>query len=213
MRERHVEGYPPVTTRLMRLYEVVLSRKLHARRSILTLLDQQLGQDLEEWEGELAGYIDRGEYSNVFFGSFFASSFALFEFELVQLCEFARRAIQFPFSVKDFGARDYMGNAKTYLQKLGVDVPVGSAEWARVTQYRTLRNKIMHEGGVLGENDNVIDFAAKNEILTEIPLLDGNRELDLRLSRDFCLQALDDMEAVLGKWGTAFQEWLEEKGL
>ena len=130
----------------------------------------------------------------------------------MRVCEFARRAIQFPFSVKDFGARDYMGNAKTYLQKLGVDVPVGSAEWTRVTQYRTIRNKIMHDGGVLGENENIIDFATKNEILIEIPLMGGNREHDLRLSREFCLQALNDMEAVLRKWGTAFQEWLEEKG-
>ena len=120
MREQRDEGYPPVTTRLLRLYEIALSRKLRTHRSLLTLLDQQLGQDIQEWERELGSYMDRGEYSNVFFSSFFASSFALFEFEVVQLCEFARRSIRFPFSVKDFGARDYMGNAKTYLQKLGV---------------------------------------------------------------------------------------------
>ena len=213
-------------------HEFIISHKVGTYRNLLDLVDRQIEEDLVELaqEAEKAAsqleddhgryeyqdylseeYFEREEYKGIFFHAFFASSFALFEHELVRVCEWARRKAKSPFSVKDFGGRNYMEDVKTYLKKLGVDFPAGSLEWKQATDYRTIRNKIMHEGSALGENDGIVPFASENGILVETSSIDGHKEFDLQLTRDFCEKALNDIKKLLIQVNVAYQRWLQER--
>lgn len=213
-------------------HEFIISHKVGTYRNLLDLVDRQIEKDLvelaqeakkaarqlkddygrNEYQDHLSEeYLEREEYKGIFLHAFFASSFALFEHELVRVCEWARRETKSPFSVKDFGRRDYMENVKNYLKKLGIEFPAGSSEWKQATKYRTVRNKIMHEGGELGENDGIIPFARDNGILTETLLINGNKEYNLQLTRSFCEQSLNNMQKVLIQINAAYQQWLQER--
>ena len=174
-------------------HEFIISHRVDMYRNLLDLVDRQIEKDLKELtqEAEKASskleedygryehqdylrdaYLEREEYKGIFLHAFFASSFALFEHELVRVCERARREAKSPFSVKDLGQRDYLKKAEVYLKRLGVDFPAGTLEWTQATDYQKIRNKIMHEGGALGENDNYITTVAKqNGILGVCPTI------------------------------------------
>lgn len=194
-------------------YEFVISHRVNAYRNLLELVDRQFEKDLSELAQEvkraasqleddyggseypeylIEEYLEREEYKGIFLNSIFATSFALFEHELIKVCEWARTTTDNPFSVKDFGGRDHMGNVKRYLKKVGVAFPADTFEWKQATEYRTIRNKVMHEGGMLGENDGIIGFANENGIVVETSLIDGDIELRLQLTRSFCEKALND---------------------
>ena len=210
-------------------HEVIISHRVGMYRNLLDLVDQQIEKDLKELvlEAEKASsqleedyerqdylldaYLEREEYKGIFLHAFFASSFALFEHELVRVCERACREAKRPFSVKDFGRRDYMNNVKNYLKKLDVNFPAGP-EWKEATDYRKIRNKIVHEGGALGENDNQITKVAKqNGILGDNSLIVGNEELKLQLTSAFCEKALNNFQRVLVQVNSACQQWLQER--
>lgn len=213
-------------------YEFVISHRVDTYRNLLEVVDRQFEKDLSELTQEvekavseleddfgrseypeylIEEYLEREEYKGIFLNSFFASSFALFEHELVQVCEWARMATKNPFSVKDFGGRDHMGNVKRYLKKVGVVFPADTLEWKQATEYRTIRNKVMHEGGMLGENDGIISFANENGIVVETSLMDGDTELRLQLTRSFCEKALNDYRKILVQVSSAYRQWLQER--
>lgn len=216
-------------------YEFVVSHKVSSYRNLLELVDQQLEGDLAELEQEALKiasqqqedglgrdeyrehlyeeYFEREEYKAIFLQALFASSFALFEHELVRVCEWARKETENPFSVKDFGGRDYMENVKKYLKKLGLDFPANTSEWQKATEYRTIRNKIVHQGGALGENDIIIGFARRNGILGETALTDGDKEFHLQLTRAFCDKVLNDFLKVLTEVNSAYEQWLQVRTL
>ena len=213
------------------LIESIFSYKVDMYRKLLELVDQQiekdisaLAQEFEEAASQLKAhyrrddyhehlldeYLDasfeREEYMRIFLDALFASSFALFENELVRVCERARKAGKTPFSVKDFRGNNYLQNVKRYLSRLGVDFAAESPEWKQATNYRSIRNKIMHEGSALGENDDILRFAKENEILVEASWVEGNKEFTLQLTREFCEKALHDMKQVLIKVNVAYEE-------
>ncbi len=217
--------------------EFIVSYNLDKHRNLLNLVDQQikkdelaLTQELEKdtshieadlrddyYEHLLAQRSDLEEYMRIFLDAFFASSFALFEYELVQVCEWARKAVKTPFSEKHFGPSASMSDVKDYLKKLGVDFPAGSSEWQQATNYREIRNKIMHAGSALGENvdenDNIFRFAKENGILVEASSFEGNKEFTLQLTREFCEKALDDMKQVLIQVNVAEEKWSQGEHL
>ena len=69
----------------------------------------------------------------------------------------------------------------------------------------------MHEGSALGENDGIIPFASENGILVETSSIDGHKEFDLQLTRDFCEKALNDIKKLLIQVNVAYQRWLQER--
>ena len=221
--------------------EFIVSYNLDKHRNLLNLVDQQikkdelaLTQELEKdtshieadlrddyYEHLLAQRSDLEEYKRIFLDAFFASSFALFEYELVQVCKWANKAVNRTFSEKDFGRSASMSDVKDYLKKLGVDFPAGSSEWKQATDYRKIRNRIMHAGSALDENDDIFPFAKENGILDEAPSVDWNMpaptnqaaphqpQFTLQLTREFCEKALDDMKQVLIQVNVAYMKWLE----
>ena len=98
-------------------HEFVISHRVNTFRNLLELVDRQFEKDLSELaqEAEKAAsqleddygrseypeylieeYLEREEYKGIFLNSIFASSFALFEHELVQVCEWARTTTKTP---------------------------------------------------------------------------------------------------------------------
>ena len=217
------------------LIECIFSYKVDMYRKLLELVDQQIKKDTLALEQEfqaaryranqleahhrrddyyehlldqnLEAYFELEENMSIFLQGFFASSFALFEYELVRVCKRARKAVKPPFSVKDFGRSASMRDVKDYLKKLGVDFPAKSSEWKQATDYRKIRNKIMHAGSALDEKDDILPFAKKNGILVEASSFEGNKEFTLQLTRKFCEKALDDMEQVLKQVNGAEEKW------
>ena len=209
------------------LIEFFVSYKLDMHRKLLDLVDQQIEKDglaleqrLEEavsqrkydyYEHHIDKRFDLEEYMRIFLDAFFASSFALFKYELVQVCKWAQEVVKTPFSVKDFGRSASMCDVKRYLSRLGVDFPARSSEWKQATDYLKIRNKIMHAGSALGESDSIFPFAKENGILVEAPSIEGNKEFTLQLTREFCEKALDDMKQVLIQVNIAYEKWRTER--
>ena len=216
---------------ILRLYSVAISHKIQTHRELLDVVDQQLEDGLikleqeeesladeledesqQEYEAYLATrYQERQELRSIFFSSLFVASFALFEHELVRVCERARRETGNPITVKDFGGRDYLENAKKYLKKMGMTLPVDTLEWQQAVKYRTIRNKIMHEGGIIGESDDIREFAKSKEIFVTINLGEGLEQRELRLTREFCDEALTNINKVLHLSNLAYGEWHQQR--
>ena len=109
--------------------------------------------------------------------------------------------------MKDLPRRDHLESAKKYLKKLGVDFPAGSSAWKQAKEYGKVRNKIMHEGSPLGEDEDIIRFANEHGVLVETSPVSGRKEFDLRLTRKFCAMALNDIEKVLIQANVAYENW------
>ena len=96
-------------------HEFVMSHRVGMYRHLLDLVDRQIEKDLKELTQEaekassqleeddghedylLDAYLERQEYMGIFLHAFFASSFALFEHELVRVCDRACREAKSPF--------------------------------------------------------------------------------------------------------------------
>ena len=176
---------------------------------LLDLLDPLLEQVLRDWEQEVEQQAERiddeytlsqfndflsEEYQEhlqirvILMNSLFATSFAMFENQLMWVCHVAERNSGSPFSVSDLGSRSPTDRARTYLTKLGVEFPSDSHEWQNITRYREIRNKIMHNGGHLGVEGDLAKFAGEQQIL---------HSGSLELTRAFCDKAGREMKQLL----------------
>ena len=177
--------------------EIIITYKFDVYRNLMDLVERQIEEDLakmaqeaervasqpeydprlDDYRDHLAEeYVEREHHMGIFLNALFASSFALFEHELVRVCEWARREANSQSSVMDLGRRDYMNNAKQYLKKLGMGFPAGSLEWKQATNHRTIRNSIVHAGSRLRKSDTTItSFAKRNGILDETSSINGGK--------------------------------------
>ncbi len=145
-------------------------------------------------------YAERQQFRYILMNSFFSASFALFEHHLLRICENARRRSKNPFSVKDLKSSSATDNAKEYLRKLGVGFPSGTSTWEEITKYRTIRNKIMHEGGSLPRRGSITDYAKQKQIAS-------GGGVSLELTRPFCEEALDNMKLFLLDVQRTYDSW------
>ena len=216
---------------ILRLYHAAASHKIQTHRELLDLVDQRLEEDLvsmEEKEAEMADHMDpeaipeyeayladrhqeRQELKSIFLSSWFVGSFALFEHEMVRICERARRETDNPISVRDFGGRDYLENTKKYLKKMGMALPLDTAGWKEAISYRAIRNKIMHEGSTLGEDDGILKYAQERGIVVTINLGEDLEQHELRLTKEFCDDALTNFNAVLRDMNVAYGSWKTQR--
>ena len=201
-----------------------LTGEFELYRSLLALLDQELHSRLRERREVLEEAIDstqdeaiqieldliisdegvEGEkFKSILFNSFFVASFALFEHKLSIICEGAQKTSGTPFSVDDRGLN--MARAKTYLQKIGVEVPVQDSGWQGITNYRELRNKIMHDGAVLSDKKGLLKYAETRDIASSW----GGRVM-VGITRPFCEEAIDNLAQFLLKLYRAYDNWSQK---
>lgn len=147
-------------------------------------------------------YLEHQELRVILMHSFFAASFALFENQLLQVCKSAQQKCGNPFSVGDLGSRSPTDRAKTYLAKLGIQFPADAPEWGEITRYREIRNRIVHQGGTLPPEGNVTHYAKAKQVVSSEG--EGTR---LELTRQFCDEALSNLEKFLREVHTAYERW------
>ena len=205
-----------------------LTGEFELYRSLLALLDQELHSRLRERREVLEEAIDstqdeaiqieldliisdegvEGEkFKSILFNSFFVASFALFEHKLSIICEGAQKTSSTPFSVDDRGLNRglNMARAKTYLQKIGVEVPVQDSGWQEITNYQKLRNKIMHGGAVLPDKKGLLKYAETRDIASSW----GGRVV-VGITRPFCEEAIDNLTQFLLKLYRAYDNWSQK---
>ena len=146
-----------------------------------------------------------GQFKNILFNSFFAASFALFEHKLRNICERAQTAMGSPFSMEDIRSGPVLDRAKTYLTKLGVDFPAQDSDWQVIRYYAEIRNKLMHEGGLLPESGSLTEYALSKQIVS------GWNGRELLLTRPFCEEAVNNFEGFLLRVHRVFEEFRRQK--
>ena len=190
-------------------------------RDLLDLLDPQLDTLLQERkevlkeaaksteaeavQDELYSLLydeeNRGEqFKNILFNSFFAASFALFEHKLRKICQRAQTAMGSPFSIEDMRSRSILQSAKTYLTRLGVNFPARDSDWQVIRNYGEIRNKLMHEGGLLSESGELTAYALSKQIVS------GRNGRELVLTRSFCEEVVNNLEGFVLRVHRAFEE-------
>ena len=131
-------------------------------------------------------------FDRVLMNSLLVSSVSLFEFRLFQTCERAKNLSRNPISVGDWGNFS-MDRAKLYLGRLGVDVPASSDEWKEVKNIQKVRNAIVHRGGILRPESDVVDYAVEQNIVDDSDK-DGPRVI--LATRAYCKGSLDTLRSL-----------------
>lgn len=206
--------------------EVSISYEWEVLNSYLEFLESHLVETLRDWEQTIDQeaqkiddeyerddfydfhsdeYYQRLSFRGILMNSFFLASFALFENQLMRICERAQRNSGSPFSVRDLGSSSPTNRAKKYLRKLGVAFPAETPEWQEITDFRSIRNKIMHAGGVVTCQDPVAAFAKEKQIVIH---RGGNSNLEL--TRPFCDDALLSFRLFLLEVHRSYVLWLND---
>ena len=204
---------------------ILISHKWQLHSRFLDLVEPHLKETLRYWEQAIEQqaqqiddedernefyefhseeYHERLEFRVILMNSFFSACFALFENQLLRICQSAQRNCGSPFSVRDLGSSSPTDRAKMYLQKLGVAFLADTKEWQEITKYREIRNKIMHEGRVLPPEGHVTDFAKAKQIVST-----WGGEPNLELTRQFCDDAQNILRRFLLEAHRAYELWLK----
>ena len=193
---------------LLDLLDPQLDSLLRERKQVL--IEAAESTEVEAVQEEIYDLLydedNRGEkFKNILLNSFFAASFALFEHKLRRICQLAQIAMGSSFSVDDISPRSILDSAKTYLTRLGVDFPAQDSDWQVVKNYALIRNKLMHEGGLLSEGAELTGYALSKQIVA------GRNERELVLTRSFCEEAVNNMEGFVLRVHRAFEELRQQK--
>lgn len=173
---------------------------------ILRDIDQMLEREDDEERREFLRernedyYTDSLQFKVILLNSFFTASYALFEHHLTRLCQSAKRRRKTPFSVNDLKG-SITERAKAYLTKLEIAFPIDTPEWKNINRYRAIRNKIVHEGGVVSKEWNHFDYAKSREIIEPSEVQPGSLEPPryIKVTREFCDEACNDFMNFLLK--------------
>ena len=147
-------------------------------------------------------YLELEHFKRILMHSLFVASVSLFEFRFTHICDRAQQLSRNPISVADFGQFSIQ-KAKSYLEKLGVDVPAASDEWREATTLQKIRNRIVHGGGLVNPTSDIIDYVKRHQIALDpptyiLPTMNSSPQpLQLELTQSFCDQALDILARLL----------------
>lgn len=161
--------------------------------SVMLDLNQMIEREDDEEQREFLRELNEDHYTDllqfkaILLNSFFTASYALFELHLRQLFRIPA------------GENFYASGANTRLTNLGIaDTP----EWNKINEeYRAIRNKIVHEGGVVKKEWNNFDYAKARGIIepSEVPPDSKEPPRYIRVTRPFCDDACNDFMNFLLK--------------
>lgn len=196
-------------------------------RRFLDLQTQRMVQSEEEWEKAIDAeaaqitdaysradfyeyhsdeYEERLQFREILMYSFFSASFAQFEKHLLMICTRAQRRCNSSFAVDDLKSNSAMTRAKAYLSKLGIRFPSKGEEWAEISRYGRIRNKIMHEGGIVAPEGHDRDYAKCKGITAS-----GGSRLQYALTLKFCVEALTNFEGFLLQLHCAYLDGVDSR--
>ena len=228
--------------------DILISHNMNVYRVFLESLDPYIEQSLHDWnlliqqEGEKIAdpnaqddfyqfhadeYEHRLQVRPLLMNACFTAIFALFEEQLLRICAMAKEHSRSPFSVGHLRGGSPTDLAKMYLQILEVDFPSGGDDWTRITWLREIRNKIIHNGGILLDHKNkykTVKYAVDSGIVVDrlirnegehIPSSEESgaasemkpEPLRLELTRGFCEAELNHLEEFLHQVYSAYIKW------
>ena len=97
-----------------------------------------------------------------------------------------------------------MQRTKAYLPKLGIKFPSNTDEWREINRYGVIRNKIMHEGGVVPTTGDAADYARNKGIVSY-----SRSKPSYALNREFCEKAIVNFERFIVMLHEAYREGSE----
>ena len=146
---------------------------------------------------------------NILPNSFFVTSYSVFEYQLIRMCERSQGINNFSAPIRD---RPDLVNIKDYLRDVGVRFPFGgedgSTTWTDVKRYNDIRNQIVHNDGLVTQNCHFFEYAVRQGVVDGIQdwcdvrtgLIDVSRgRFRLNLSRQFCEDAANIFEQCILK--------------
>ena len=208
-----------MTAELFSFYEFVIKTEWKSHRGFLDTVEPYLSDLVDNWQKDVDQQVkaieeeglkdcfihskleirdELQEYNAILLDSFFTISYALFERELIWLCNFAQQHSGSPFSVRDLGHRDYINRTKVYLETLGIEFPKTSPEWNKIRIYQGIRNKLIHEGGYVDGNWKYLNDSQTMGIVSNIGVVSGDTDFaKLRLTLQVCKEATTNFEKFL----------------
>ena len=161
--------------------------------------DGQRPAELDELDYYSHRLSDIYEFKNILFSSFFVTIYFYLESEITSHCRNLEKENKENLSFSDIAGNGILARAKTYLTKVHrIDFSFEtSPEWGRIKNYTRLRNCIVHNQGRLdegfekGQRDKLSKFIHQPD--SKLQLIDSW----CILNKEFCLEALDTINAFL----------------
>ncbi|MBI4231956.1 hypothetical protein HY605_01875, partial [Candidatus Peregrinibacteria bacterium] len=156
-----------------------------------SLTDEQASQLTRDEQGKLYNrYIDEDidlySISNVLRSSLFVSCYSLLEHELLNLCELLQGLHEYSIKLDDLRGRGIL-KAQAYLKKVvGITFPDQTPSWKDIVAYNHIRNLIVHNDGVLDNNDNSEKAESFIKGKTSVTLKPIGKYKRIQFSKDFC---------------------------
>jgi len=149
------------------------------------IVDAQEQAEFYQWKAD-EHWDYRETFPRILFNSFHIAAYAMLESGLVAVSKRVGKKHKQIFDVSDFGGRDYLKSAASYIKKVaGVDI-LQFASWQQIDDGRTLRNNIVHSNGVLTK-PHELEVAKKYGLLSRIYLDENSgRSIDnLSITYDY----------------------------
>ena len=161
-------------------------------------------EEYHELMSEMYGYeqeSEGGQFMEIVFNSFFAASFAHFEYSLVRICQRALQDAQCPVTEELLGTRK-LESIKKNFNRLKVDSTLFQGnEWREIQTYRRIRNALIHNGAILPKQESLLTYAKEKQIVSKW------RERELVLTRCFCKEALENLKQFALRTHRAYGSW------
>ena len=145
------------------------------------------------------------QHETLLMNSFFVASFSLLELQLKRFCDNAQRRLNNRFSASDLRG-SITDRAKSYATKLGVPFPTNTPEWQEIRKYQDIRNEITHAGGYVAPAWRRFSFV-KTKKLVDTSECEHRQLYQLKLTKEFCDEALDNFEQFMLEASRAAARW------
>jgi hypothetical protein len=134
------------------------------------------------------------EFPSILRTSVFLSLYSFLENQLVILCKQIQNKKRIALGVNDINGNGIV-KASKYLKKVvGIDFPDQAEEWTYIKHCNQLRNCLVHNGGIVNEENKKILKA-----IEAIPSVTSNYNLldkELRLEKEFCLDFIHIIDTL-----------------
>jgi hypothetical protein len=142
-----------------------------------------------------SGYLLVYEFPDFALQTTFVATYSLLEDQMADLANFMGGRLGITLSLDDLSHKGIHAS-KVYLERLcDIPFPEQTRSWQQVVQYNRLRNVVAHARGRIKDEDR----KSRNIIESKKGLLAITTFGQLKLTREFCLEVLDDVEVLLNE--------------
>jgi len=182
--------------------EAIASMPVHAVTEYEDIIKRLCECDEEERQEDMSDfvksrYIEQEVLERVESQSALSSAYAVFEFTLTMTAETVLRSSGLSLSLSDFSGQG-IERSKLVLRKVGgVSSAFNEPSWIKIQDYKKLRNKIMHGGGLVEKGSDEAKKLAAIEYVELINFGYGHDFMQISLPAFVVRQAFAEFEAFL----------------